>query len=299
MNQLLGKYKNGNYSVKLFEDGTKVRFTMDETFEPEFAENMDIKICNRCDMNCPMCHEGSTPDGELADIMNAPFVDTLKPFQEVALGGGNILEHPDLVPFLHKLKKLNVFANITLNQIHFEREQEMVKNLVKEGLIYGLGISLVNPTPAYIEMVKENPNAVIHVINRIATEDQFRKLEDNGLKILILGYKKIRRGDDLYQLEGEQIKKKQKWLYDNLEPLSKKFKVISFDNLALEQLEVRRLLSDAEWNAFYMGDDGTFTYYIDMVNGQFAESSTTEFTSRYPLMDDVVDMFRYIKSDRI
>ena len=48
-----------------------------------------------------------------------------------------------------------------------------------------------------------------------------------------------------------------------------------------------------------MGDDGTFTYYIDMVNGQFAESSTTEFTSRYPLMDDVVDMFRYIKSDRI
>lgn len=85
--------------------GTLIRETKDDEFKPAFASNMDIKICNRCDMGCKFCHEGSTPDGKLGDILNEKFVDTLHPYQEVALGGGNVLEHPDLIPFLQKLKE--------------------------------------------------------------------------------------------------------------------------------------------------------------------------------------------------
>lgn len=299
MNQLLGRYKNGNYTVRIFQDGTKVRYTKDDYFMPEFAENMDIKICNKCDMNCPMCHEGSTPDGGIADIMNEPFIETLKPYQEVALGGGNVLEHPDLIPFLYKLQNLKVISNITLNQVHFEKEQETIRRLVNEKLIYGLGISLVNPTHEFIERIKEYSNAVIHVINGIVTEEQIKMLENNGLKILILGYKQIRRGNELYMKEEPEITRRQKWLYDNLEELTKEFNAVSFDNLALEQLKVRRFLSDEEWNQFYMGDDGSFTYYIDMVNRQFAESSTSDFAYRYPLMNDVAEMFYKIKTFKV
>lgn len=44
-----------------------------------------------------------------------------------------------------------------------------------------------------------------------------------------------------------------------------------------------------------MGDDSEFTYYIDMVNRQFAKSSTAPFDERYPLMDSCDDMFEKIR----
>ena len=70
--------------------------------------------------------------------------------------------------------------------------------------------------------------------------------------------------------------------------------MVSFDNLAIEELSVKRLLSENEWNEFYMGDDGTMTYYIDMVERKFARSSTADFDKRYDLLDNVDDMFNKI-----
>ena len=72
------------------------------------------------------------------------------------------------------------------------------------------------------------------------------------------------------------------------------FKVVSFDNLAIEQLEVKRLVKDDEWEEFYMGDDGNFTYYIDMVERKFAQSSTAPFDKRHDLLDSVDEMFKII-----
>lgn len=77
--ELIGSYKNGNTFTTLFSDGTKIRHTQDDEFRPAFAENMDIKICDRCDMGCRWCHEGSTPNGKLGDILNEKFIDTLHP----------------------------------------------------------------------------------------------------------------------------------------------------------------------------------------------------------------------------
>lgn len=293
--KVLGEYKNGNANVVILDDGTKIRTTKDDEFVLDHAENMDIKICDRCSAGCPMCHEGSTPDGKLADIMNAKFIDSLYPYQEVALGGGNVLEHPDLIPFLHKLKNLKVITNITLNQIHFEQNEELVQQLIDQKLIYGLGISLVNPTSEFINKVKKYPNAVIHVINGMFTPKNYLALRDNDLKILILGFKQIRRGTDYFAEHEEVVVENQNWLKDNLEEVNKGFKVVSFDNLAIEQLDVRRLISDKEWDEFYMGRDGDVTFYIDMVEEKFAKSSTAPFGKRYPLLDSVDDMFRTIR----
>ena len=89
--ELLGRYKNGNFFTTILSDGTKIRETEDDEFVPAFAENMDIKICNFCDMGCPFCHEGSTTDGKFGDILNEKFINTLHPYQEVALGGGDAM----------------------------------------------------------------------------------------------------------------------------------------------------------------------------------------------------------------
>lgn len=296
--ELLGRYKNGNFRVVILDDGTKIRETNEDEFVPDFAENMDIKICNVCDVLCPFCHEGSTKNGKLGDILNEKFIDTLHPYQEVAIGGGDITSHPDLIPFLQKLKEKKVVANITVNQVHFERKQELIKKLVDEKLIYGLGVSLVNPTEHFLKLIKQYPNAVIHVINGILSESDVEKLQNNDLKMLILGYKHLRRGNEYFEADQTEIENKQCWLYENLESLVDKFKVVSFDNLAIEQLQVKRLLSQEEWDEFYMGDDSEFTYYIDMVERRFAKSSTAPMNQRYDLLDSVDDMFEKIRKRR-
>lgn len=299
--ELLGRYMNGNVRTSIFSDGTKERFTMDDEFRPTFAENMDIKICNRCSAGCSYCHEGSTLDGKIGDIMNEKFVDTLHPYQEVALGGGNVLEHPDLIPFLHKLKEKKVITNITLNQIHFERNLELVKSFVDQKLIYGLGVSLVNPTDCFINKIKEFPNAVVHVINGIFTKRDYDALKGHGLKILILGYKDLRRGSEYLVKAGSEIHDNQKWLENHINDMVNKFDVVSFDNLAIEQLHIKEQwgnLSDGEWDEFYAGDDGNFTYYIDMVERKFARSSTAPFDKRYDLLDNVDDMFKIIQNEK-
>ena len=71
--KLLSEYINGNYKVRLFSDGTKIRFSNDDEFHPEFPESIDLKITNRCDLRCLMCHEKSTPNGKNADLNNLFF----------------------------------------------------------------------------------------------------------------------------------------------------------------------------------------------------------------------------------
>lgn len=291
---LLGRYKNGNFVTTILSDGTKIRETKDDEFIPAFAENMDIKLTNKCNGGCTWCHEGSSINGKHGDILNEKFIDTLHPYQEVAIGGGDATSHPDLIPFLQKLKERKVIANMTVNQIHFEKKHELIKKLVDEKLIYGLGVSLVNPTKYFIELIKQYPNAVIHVINGVLKPSDIKALENNNLKILILGYKHLRRGNDYFETEQNDIEVKQQWLYENLEDIIQKFKVVSFDNLAIEQLNVKRLLTQEEWDEFYMGDDGKVTYYVDMVERKFAQSSTAPFNKRYDLLDSVDDMFKVI-----
>ena len=59
-------YQNGNYTVSIdLETGTKIRENDLDFFDAAFPESMDIKITNRCNMNCPMCHEDSKCDGLL------------------------------------------------------------------------------------------------------------------------------------------------------------------------------------------------------------------------------------------
>ncbi len=291
---LLGRYKNGNFITTIMSDGTKIRETKDDEFIPSFAENMDVKLTNKCDGGCAWCHEGSSINGKHGDILNEKFIDTLHPYQEIAIGGGDATSHPDLIPFLQKLKKKKVVANMTVNQIHFEKKQELIKKLVDEKLIYGLGVSLVNPTKHFIELIKQYPNAVIHVINGVLKPSDIRSLENNNLKMLILGYKHLRRGNEYFKTGQNDIEVKQQWLYENLEDIIQKFEVVSFDNLAIEQLDVKRLLTQEEWDEFYMGNDGKVTYYVDMVERKFAQSSTSPFDKRYDLLESVDDMFKVI-----
>ena len=290
------KVKNGNYTMYIdLETGTKIRKNDLDFFDPEKPESMDIKITNKCDMGCQFCHENSTPDGLHGDIMNLKFIETLLPYTELAIGGGNPLTHPDLIPFLEKCKALKLIPSMTINQYHFMKPdyEELIDKLVNEKLIYGLGVSLTNASDEFINKIKKYPNAVVHIINGVQSLNQVKKLYDHNLKVLILGYKMFRRGINYYSEAVDIIKND---YYNELAEMTKHFDVVSFDNLALKQLEVKRLLTEDEWNEFFMGDDGSHTMYIDCISKQYARSSTVPIEDRKPLLDDIKPMFDYIKS---
>lgn len=290
-------YKNGNSIVMIdSNDGTKQRMTKDDKFDLAFPENIDISIGKKCDGGCRYCYDLATPDGPEADLMNVKFIDSLKPYTEIAVNGNSLL-HPQLIPFLEKLKKKHIFANITVNQIHFERRENIIQNLVYKDLIKGLGISLVNPTLRFITKVQRYPNAVIHTINGILKPSDIEDLRDHDLKILILGYKYKGRGIDYYKENELNIKTRQKYLYDILPILPNCFKCLSFDNLALEQLNVKRMLSPEEWEETYMGDEGTSSMFVDLVSGKFGISSLCSEEEMHPLMDDICDMFAVVKRE--
>lgn len=294
----IGTYINGNYKTTIYSDGTRVRETEEEEFIPAFAENCDIKITDSCNMNCAFCHEGSSSNGKHGDILNPKFLKTFHSYQELSLGGGNIFEHPDLIPFLENLKEQKVIANITVHQVHFLENLELIRKLQEEKLVYGIGVSVSAPTEELIKALKSVPNTVCHVINGIWNKKVTEMMADRGLKILILGYKELRRGNEYIATYDEIVANNKKWLFDDLGNLFKKFKLISFDNLAIEQLEVKRFLSDEEWEEFYQGDDGTSTFYIDAINQKFARSSTAAFDKRYEIGDfSMDDMFKIITDE--
>lgn len=289
---MLSHYKNGNYDVILFEDGTKIRYNKLDNLTPSFAESIDCTITTKCDGGCEYCYLECNNNGVHADL-NQPFFDTLHKGQELALNG-NDLTHPELVGFLTRMKEKGVICNLTVNQKHFLRYPELLKELVDIDLIHGIGVSLTDSSDKRLyKELKRFPNAVIHTIDGLLTKEDIDNMSDKGIKMLILGYKIIGRGVEYFNRHELDIDNNVKYLRDNIKEISKHFAVVSFDNLSLQHLDMKSYLTEKEWDALYMGDEGQYTFFIDAVNKKFAVSSLTE--EKYDLMDSVDGMFRKVR----
>ena len=285
--ELIALYQNGNYAVKLYSDGTKIKQTLDDAFIAAFPDSIDLKITNYCDQNCPMCHEKSNENGQHADL-DAPFLKTLKNGTELAIGGGNPLSHPNLLPFLNRMKAQGVICNLTINENHLSTYNDLVLKIIREKLIYGLGISIKSYNKQALSFAMGYSNTVLHVINGIFTD--YDKIASKNVKILILGYKMVGRGVAYF---NDEIKAQMNITKEILPSLFGKFRRISFDNLAIEQLNVKAQIPKEDFEGMYMGDDGEGTMYIDLVSKEFAKSSTS--TERYPLQNEIIPMFKKYK----
>ena len=309
--KILGQYKNGNYHVTILSDGTKIRRTEEDEFIPEFLENADVKITDKCSQGCPFCYEGCTSKGEHSHLMNEDgtfgqhWMYTLHPYTELAING-NDLDHPDLDKFLLKMQEMKIVVNVTVNQNQFMKHLDYLKYLTDKKMIYGLGVSLINTDDDFLDELQKFPNAVIHTIAGILDEPNIVRLcERKNVKVLILGYKNLGRGitfrkericDDKFDLIQFHIDNlSRRWLKE----LVNNCKVVSFDNLAIEQLHVKEVLfkgKENEWDEFYMGDDGNFTLYIDAVNQTFAKNSCMPKEERFPIDGrSMTDMFNFIR----
>ena len=263
-----------------------------------------MKISNKCNIGCSFCHENSKPEGNIADFEKwKPFLRTLHVGTELALGGGAISSIPsnDFQKFLEFLKEIGINTNITINQKELEDSAflENIKTYIKHKLIRGIGISFTGKSAVLEELVKRyKERIVIHVINGIVSEDDISYLSSLNCKILILGYKNFGRGLSYLNKFDKIIENNQKFIKDNILEIAYKFKSVSFDCLAVEQLDLKHGINENDWERLYMGDDGSHTMYIDLVEGTYGVNSTSPKGSRQILnpTDKIEDIFKNVRS---
>lgn len=290
----LACYQNGSCFVTLYEDGTKVRKYIGTGMKwksVEFPESIDLKITEKCDLNCPFCHENGRKDGNHARIEDIDKVtDYLSTGVEIAIGGGNPLGHPQLKEILVMLKNKGLISNITVNEFHLVPPlmMRLLEKWQQCGLIYGIGISIRgNIIDSLFDSIPKN--VVWHCI--LGEVSPFDVIDlKRPCKVLLLGDKRYGRGTEYFANDQGKI---DYWKYHLGMVLSRKGLSVSFDNLAIEQLELEKRLPKDVWDKCYMGNDGQFSMYIDAVKMQYAKSSISKRIDVVNL--DVRKMFRTIQ----
>lgn len=288
MSNLLYEYQNGNCFVQLFDDGTKIR-EYDGEAAPLFPESIDLKITNWCDGACSFCHEKSTKHGHAAKtrtIMN--FIYGLPEGIELAIGGGDPLSHPNIRAIIDFATARNIVCNLTVNSMHIERHAALIKELRKIGL-KGLGVSY---TPQFAHSIKniQDENTVIHFIAGLHNVFSLCNVEHS--KVLVLGFKSYGFGEWFYGNKKNKVEESlNKWRFWLSSVIKMGSNHYSFDNLALEQLKVQDFLEPQYWQQHYMGDDGQFTMYVDLVKEEFAKSSTS---ARSKISGTIYQMFENV-----
>lgn len=285
---LLSDYRNGNYRVQLYDDGTRIMKTDDNHFAAAFPDNIDLKITDRCDGHCPMCHESSTPDGTHADL-DAPFLWHLHAGTELAIGGGDAFCHPGLEDLLRKMKAQGVICNATVSEKHLPRYADCICHFWEEGLLYGLGVSVKDLSDDTVRFASRHDKVVLHAICGIADAGKLLSVPADDLRLLVLGYKLHGRGKDYF---SPAVLYNMADFSKHLPRLCEKYAVVSFDNLALRQLRVRERVPEQTWDRTYCGGDGTDNLYVDLVRGVFALSSRADEV--FPLLPTAEQMLDFL-----
>lgn len=273
--KILSSYNNGNCLVELFEDGTKIVSYEDEP-QYDFPNNLDIKITNYCDLGCKFCFESSTRSGvhgDLDELFNK--LSHLPSGVEIAIGGGNPLSHPDLKDFLIRCKSAGWIVNITVNQGHLKSFWDDITSLIDQDLVKGIGLSITSKNFSYVKLLKEKTKHVIyHLIAGVHHPNIIDEILefDQSPKLLILGYKKFGFGNNFYSKNVDDLI--DQWrMY-----IPKYFEkgIVSFDNLGIEQLKIKRFLTEEGWDKYFFGQDFTFSFYVDAVEKKFSPTSRSE-----------------------
>ena len=292
LDDYIGIYNNGNYTVKIFYDGTKIKELNDPKFfkysefntelfkkseieymKPNFPDSIDLKITDFCNNNCEYCYENSGPNGKEADFkyLKNLFTHQIRPYTEVAIGGGNPISYSHIIELLECAKDNNVICNMTLKDADIIKPEniKLLEEIRDKQLIYGLGISPTNPE-LLVKAYNLCPlwHKIVHLILGIHGADYLEEIKTITDKILFLGFKNMGRAIDI-EINHKKIEEIKYMLDNYLFP--EEFEVISFDNLAIEQLKVDK----HKFKEVYQGEDGLFSCYVDGVNQKIYPSSTT------------------------
>lgn len=213
----------GDYHF-LADTKSGMTFRWGKTLEdnPTFApvpELADISISNKCSKGCAFCYKNSTPNGnvmsveeycQVLDGFNTPDYGTI--FQ-VAIGGGEPLEHPDFLKIVDETVKRGIVLNFTTNGLLLTRD---ICAAIK-GKIGALAISAssisdierIRPSLACTEGLRVNVHYILSSVSIDEATELVNGKHNNLLKginaVVFLTYKPAGRGNEKWLLRmGEK-----------------------------------------------------------------------------------------------
>lgn len=295
-------YKNGNARITVDPSGTRITEFEGDRLLLNYPRQADVKLTNWCNMAsiCTYCHEKSNKSGTHADYDSLiKVLDQCGAGTEWAFGGGSTLHYPRIVDLLVHIKGKMQISNVTVNQLHLKQQLPLIQELISKDLIKGIGISLRNETynAEQMKILGQYEHAVVHLIAGLNFVDDIQRLYDlyGFEKFLVLGYKTFGHGVSYYDKNKDSIEaNKLRWFQEVHKYFGKL--TISFDNLGIEQLRIRRWFSDSEWEKFYQGDDRgeSGSMYIDAVNQTYSKTSRSPIDERVKFSDTT--LINYFKS---
>ena len=246
------------------KDGSRIDFGEN----PEWPLSIDLKITECCFHGCPWCHEDSGPSGKHGDPEKIlSHLSGLPKTTEVAIGGGNPLEHPGLQSIIDGL---GCIVNMTIRDLDLLSPDLKLPN----GLT-ALGISVTEGGPELGSLIQKLPphlqeTWVPHLILGVTSLETYERIKKISPRILWLGYKTWGRGRSWSPEDWKGMEK------EITKDLGRRYPgIIAFDNLALSQLRIKSKMLKSEWEAFYQGPEFSRSMYVDGVKGMYSPSSTS------------------------
>lgn len=271
-------YSNGNALISIEDNGTRV-IQFEDKLQLDYPLNIDIRVSTRCAFGynpntnkafCSFCHESARTDGVECDYtkLQSKLIGLPRGI-ELAVGSNELTDN--LIGFLQWATNQGYIVNLTVNQGHIKRDAEKLKYCIDNNLVKGIGISYRSTLFWDIpEFILNYPHTIFHVIAGIDSFQDVFDLASKGVKkVLVLGEKDFGFNKGKVNL----LNYKHKLWFWWITKLFGVFEVVSFDNLALEQLKVQRFFEDKHWAVFNQGEH---SMYINAVDGYFAPSSRSD-----------------------
>lgn len=276
-------YKNGNALISIDEDGTRI-IEFDNILKLGYPLNVDIRVSTQCSFGqksngspgfCTFCHESAKINGKECNY--STLLEKIKDLPkgvELAIGCNNFTK--GLLEFLEKTNSVGFINNLTINQGHIDRDKDLIKYSIKNDIIKGLGVSYRENLKWKIpQFILDYDNTIFHVIVGIDKIENIIDLSKKGVnKILVLGEKDFGYNKNKVNLNSIKHKHWKWYLLD----IIKAFDIVSFDNLALEQVKPQRYLSKEDFLTFNQGEH---SMYINAVEGYYSPSSRSNIKTSW------------------
>ena len=288
------------------QDGSKARITFDDDVRhvlPMRAltpELVDVKLTDYCEMNCDYCYQGSTTKGRHAPMPQVESI--LKALAgnrvfEVAFGGGEPTSHPNFIEILKLTRSLGMIPNFTTRNIQFLAEHPELFSETDAARVGAVAVS-VDTAHDMAEVVTKlwpdrtaapsRPSVLFklqwQVVHGAASTEELKRMVDSPHRmyrpILLLGWKTTGRGSSVAPLvcdwESAFIGPSTKAERNSDDPTIASFGGGLYIDAEFQRQFGNRLLELGAIPETLGGPEGTFSMYIDTVNGVLGPSSYCE-----------------------
>ena len=280
---------NKDFIFQKSENGNKIRFSLDSnevTNKSSFPELVDLKITEYCDYGCKFCYQSSTKEGSHASFENVEKSIKMLAASgvlEIAIGGGEPTQHPDLLKILQLIKSFNMSACFTTknfdiqehpdyleilkasNSIAFScnsiAEIEKIENIKNE--MINLGLSYESRPKIYIQMIPE-----------LMSDENFEKAlkyvsDMYNTPVTLLGYKDFGFGEKY--LPKNRFSNSG-WIKTVKEFSDKHNIQFGIDSVLVSKWK-KELIEECVDPLALVGEEGKYSCYLDSVKMTIHKSS--------------------------